>query len=154
MNKPLLDIRQTILINAPLDKVWTVLTEPEYVNQWLGCLRYEKSLDHVFYMQQDAAKREADDIEGATHCRVLTLEKPHKFVFSWYIPGTPETEVHIGLQASNGATQVTLTHIGWDQFDSEAIRAIRDGLEGGWKSFVLPQLKHVAEQGSDGQSIK
>lgn len=150
MSESLLDIRQTILIDAPHDKVWAVLTEPEYVRQWLGCLRYEKSLGHVFYMQQDAAKRAVDDIEGATHCRILILEKPHKFVFSWYLPGTPETAVHIDLQAKGDKTEVTLTHIGWDQFDSEAIRAIRDGLEGGWKSFVLPQLKQAAEQNGGG----
>ncbi len=145
MTEQLLDIKQSIVVDAPIAKVWKVLTEPVFVDQWLGCLRYQKSVGHVFYMQQDQQKRQAGNIDGATHCRILALDEPGRFVFSWYLPGTPETEVSINLRSLGDATEVTLVHAGWDQFDSEAIRAIRDGLEGGWKSFVLPQLKQTVE---------
>jgi len=140
-----LDIRQSIRIEAGVQRVWRFLTEPQYVAQWLGCMRYEKAIGHVFYMQQDGAKREADDIEGATHCEILSLDEPHRFSFSWYLPGTPKTQVFIELEAAGEATEVVLRHEGWDQFDAAAIQEIRDALAGGWKSFVLPQLKRVVE---------
>ena len=145
MNEDKLIIEHSISINATPDRVWVFLTEPEYVSQWLGCMRYEKALGHVFYMQQDASKRKVDDIQGATHCEILALEKPKKFSFSWYFPDTPATEVHILLKPVGKKTDVTLIHKGWDKFDAKVIRDIRDALEGGWKSFVLPGLKRVVE---------
>lgn len=142
-----LTIRHSITIDASPERIWPFLTEPEYVRQWLGCMRYEKAIGHVFYMQQDETRRANDDIEGATHCRILALDEPAHFAFSWYMPDTPETEVHIRLEQKNGTTEVTLTHTGWEQFDAGVIRHIRDALEGGWKSFVLPGLKQVVEGG-------
>jgi uncharacterized protein YndB with AHSA1/START domain len=145
MNDTPLDIEHSVDIDASPEKVWKFLTDPAWVPQWLGCMRYDKAVGHLFYMQQDAAKREADDIEGATRCRILALDEARCFAFSWYLPDTPETEVHIVLESAGGGTRVTLTHTGWDKFDIDMIRPIRDALEGGWKSFVLPNLKRVAE---------
>jgi len=138
-----LSIEHSVRIDAPPDRVWVFLTEPRFVAQWLGCMRYEKSVGHVFYMQQDADKRANDDIEGATHCEILALEEPDQFKFSWYLPGTPATEVEILLEAVEDQTEVTLKHTGWNQFDASAIRDIRDALAGGWKSFVLPGLRNL-----------
>lgn len=145
MTDEILTIEHSISIDAPPERVWVFLTEPQFVSKWLGCMRYEKSVGHVFYMQQDEAKRNNDDIDGATHCEILALEEPSLFSFSWYLPGTPSTEVRILLEAKNGGTEVTLVHDGWEQFDAKVIRDIRDALAGGWRSFVLPNLKQVVE---------
>ena len=141
------DISQAIEIAAPVERVWQVLTSEGLVEQWLGCLEYEAKVGHVFYMQQDAAKRAGGDVSGATHCELLALEAPRRMVFSWFYPGTPKTEVSISLETDGAGTRVVLVHCGWDQFDPAQIRAVRDALAGGWSSFVLPQLKAVAEAG-------
>ena len=138
-------IEQSITIQASPEKVWVYLTEAEHVVHWLGCMRYQKNVGHVFYMQQDAGRRANDDISGATHCEILALDEPNLFSFSWFLPGTPATTVNIHLEPSGETTRVTLVHDGWDQFDAEAIRQIRDALAGGWKSFVLPGLKALVE---------
>ena len=143
-----LTIEHCISILAPPERVWIFLTEPEYVSLWLGCMRYEKAVGHVFYMQQDEDKRRADDTEGATHCEILVLDEPIHFAFSWYLPGTPATTVHIRLEPVGEGTEVTLVHDGWDQFDIRMIKDIRDALAGGWKSFVLPNLKKTVENGA------
>lgn len=140
-------IEQSISIMAPPERVWVFLTEPEYVAEWLGCMRYEKTVGHVFFMQQDDEKRSRDDIDGATHCEVLALDEPTLFSFSWYFPDTPATEVHIHLKPVESGTEVRLVHSGWGQFDAKVIRDIRDALANGWKSFVLPSLKRVVESG-------
>jgi uncharacterized protein YndB with AHSA1/START domain len=143
---PLSDISQTIDIAAPIARVWTVLTGEGLVAEWLGCLGYRAQLGAVFHMQTDPAKRAAGDVTGATHCEVLALEAPHRFAFSWFLPGTPRTTVDITLAPQDGGTRVRLVHGGWDQFDAADIAAIRGALEGGWGGFVLPQLKRVAER--------
>jgi uncharacterized protein YndB with AHSA1/START domain len=146
MTEPLRSIVETIDIEATPESVWTYLVEPEHVSVWLGCLRYEKRVGHVFYMQSEAAKRREDDVSGATHCEVLELSEPSRFMFSWYVPDTPETTVTIDLAPRGaGGTRVTLEHAGWDRFEPDAILQIRNALEGGWRSYVLPGLKATVE---------
>ena len=139
------DIWQSIEIAAPPARVWEVLTAEGLVEQWLGCMGYRSEIGTIFYMQQDPARRAAGDTKGATHCEVLALEPPRRMLFSWYYPDMPKTEVQITLEAAGSGTRVALVHTGWDQYDGDQIKAIRDALAGGWGSYVLPQLKRVAE---------
>lgn len=70
-----------ITIAAPIDHVWHILTSPETVPGWLGCMNYQPTIGHTFYMQQDAGRRSAGNIAGATHCDVERLEPPDLFTF-------------------------------------------------------------------------
>lgn len=139
------DITHSLEIRAPADRVWKVMTRPGLVEQWLGCLGFKAELGHVFHMQPDPDRRAAGDLSGATHCEILRLDRPRELVFSWYFPDLPKTEVSLRLTELAEGTRVDFVHRGWDQFDENQIRAIRDALAGGWTSFVLPQLKRVAE---------
>lgn len=139
------DISHSIDIDAPVERVWTALTDQGLVEQWLGCMNYAPEIGRIFYMQQDRAKAAAGDTSGATHCELLRLDAPSEMLFSWYYPDMPKTEVAIRLVPIPTGTRAELVHSGWDQFDAAMIRSIRDALDGGWKSFVLPQLKRVAE---------
>lgn len=145
MNKKLPAIVAEILIDRRPDHVWAVMTSEASVANWLGCMRYEKRVGAVFYMQQDRDKAARDDISGATHCEILALEEPTLFKFSWFVPGFPATHVSVRLSAHGDGSRVVLEHDGWDQFEPDAIKAIRDMLDGGWRSFVLPNLKRAAE---------
>ena len=106
------DIEGAIEIAAPVERVWTVLTGEGLVEQWLGCLRFKPQVGHVFYMQQDNAKRMRGDISGAVHCAVETLEPPNRFVFSWYYPDMPKTRVTVTLEATSEGTRASLVHTG------------------------------------------
>jgi uncharacterized protein YndB with AHSA1/START domain len=139
------DIIASIDIDAPVERVWQVMTGEGLVEEWLGCLGYKAEIGRVFYMQQDGDKRARGDTGGATHCELLALEPPGHMLFSWYLPGTPTTEVEIRLTPVGEGTRAELRHSGWHRFDGDEIKAIRDMLAGGWSSFVLPQLKRVAE---------
>ena len=141
-----LDIEAEIVIEKPIRDVWEMMTGEETVPLWLGCLNYQAREGHVFYMQPDKVRREAGQTEGATHCQILEMRAPECFVFSWYLPGMPETTVSITLRQEGKRTRVIFAHTGWDQFNAADIRAIRDALAGGWTSFVLPQLKTEAER--------
>lgn len=144
----LADIEQGITIEAGIDRAWDVLTDPSHVAAWLGCLQYQAETGHLFYMQPDPAKRAAGDIDGATHCEILEITPPTRLAFSWFLPGTPRTTVTLTLEARDaGATQVTLAHTGWDQFEAGDVRAIHEQLIVGWRDFVLPGLARAAVGG-------
>ncbi len=141
------DIVASIDIGASVERVWQAMTGEGLVEQWLGCLGYRAEIGQVFYMQQDREKHARGDASGATHCELLALEPPRRMVFSWFLPGTPTTEVEILLVPVANGTRAELRHRGWHQFEGDQIKAIRDMLAGGWSSFVLPQLKRAAEGG-------
>lgn len=144
MAEALAPIVERIEIARPVDVVWRVLTAQ--TPTWLGCMRYQAEVGHVFFMQQDQAKAARDDVSGATQCEVLALDAPRLFKFSWFVPEAPATFVSFALEPIDDAhTRVTFTHEGWERFPAEQIKPIRDMLAGGWKSFVLPNLKRAAE---------
>ena len=141
------DITHSIDIEAPREVVWEVLTGADSVPQWLGCMQYTGVPGSTFYMQQDRAKYAAGDVSGATHCDIEEMNAPESLRFSWYMPGTPKTMVTVSLKAmGHDRTRATLTHTGWDLFPAEMVQGIRDMLDGGWKSYVLPNLKLAAEK--------
>lgn len=140
------EIVAEIEIAAPGQRVWAVLTTPALVAQWLGCIGFQPELGRTFYMQPDPGKRAAEDISGATHCELEELRMAERMRFSWFLPETPKTHVTIELtEPVPGITRVRLRHSGWDRFDEDEIRGLRDMLAGGWRSHVLPGLKRVAE---------
>ncbi|HEX8363818.1 MAG TPA: SRPBCC domain-containing protein [Allosphingosinicella sp.] len=141
------DISDSIEIDAGRERVWEVLTTASLVEEWLGCIGFKAEIGTTFYMQPDPGKRANRNIEGATHCELEELDEPFSMRFSWFMPGTPKTHVMIGLdETAPGRTRVALRHAGWDQFDPDDIRGVRDMLAGGWRSYVLPSLKRVAER--------
>ena len=142
-----LTIEHSVLVEAPVEEVWSILTGVDAVPRWLGCMHYEPVVGHVFYMQQSDEKRPARDLEGATRCDILSREAPTVFAFSWYLPDTPAPEVRIQLEQRDDGTRVTLVHDGWEQFDAFKIRSVRDSLAGGWRFFALPNLKRLVETG-------
>jgi len=143
---PLLPIIAEISIDAPIDHVWEIMTSDATVPGWLGCMDYRREVGATFFMQQDAALKARKDTSGATHCTIAVLEKPHKFNFSWFEPGTPETMVHISLFSEGpDKTFVRLMHDGWDQFPADVVQMFYDQLAGGWRGAVLPNLKLAAE---------
>ena len=148
MVEPLLPIIAEVVIAAPIDKVWDVLTGESTVPEWLGAMDYKAEVGTTFFMQQDPEKKAVRDTEGSTWCDVVLLEKPTRFSFSWYLPGTPETTVHITLSPEGDAsTFVRLMHDEWDDFEREAIEDFYDQLAGNWETEVLPRLKALAEGG-------
>ena len=143
---PLPDIIAETSIAAPIDHVWETLTSEATVPQWLGCIGYRREVGVTFYMQQDPARRAAGDPTGATHCTVVFLDRPSRFHFTWFVPGTPETTVEISLEPEGQGTLVRLCHKGWDQFPPDMVKPFHDQLKSGWSTGVLPGLKALAER--------
>lgn len=151
MTATLPDIDETLVLPVPLERAWQLLTSEQTVPRWLGCLDYQARVGHVFYMQPDPARRASGDVDGATHCEILALDAPRCFRFSWYLPGTPKTEVCLTLSADDAdRTTVAFKHSGWGQFHPEDMAQIHSALSGGWRSYVLPALAKLAGDAHSG----
>ena len=134
-------IRHSILINAPIDVVWRVMTTPEQVAVWVGAFGFQPQVGAQFEFHAPPQ----GDWDGITYSQVLALDPLQRLTFSWSVPNFPSTTVEFTLhRVSEAQTEVIVVHSGWDQFGDE-IKPIRDGLDMGWGGHVLPQLKTAAE---------
>lgn len=143
MNEPLQPIRHSIVIEAPLEKVWQALTDPEAVAVWIGAKGFEAKVGARFEFHTEPQ----GDWDGVTYSEMLKLEEGKRMLFTWAVPGVPPTQVEFALKdLGDGRCEVTLEHRGWDQFPPDEMRPVRDQLDRGWGGAVLPKLKRVAEE--------
>lgn len=143
----LLPIVAEIGVAAPIEHLWVAMTGEAGLPEWLGALNYRRVAGSTFHMQLDAARHAARDITGAARCDVLLLERPYRFNFSWYLPGTPYTLVAITLFAQGaGESHVHVIHGGWAQFEAAAVEARYARIDALWTERLLPRLKQAAER--------
>ncbi|GGU57780.1 activator of HSP90 ATPase [Streptomyces albospinus] len=108
-------IEREITIDAPVERVWAVLTEPEHVGSWFGQGKPTPvdlrpggimHLDHGQYGQFDTT--------------IVTVDPPHHFSYRWAsgYPGQVATEdnstlVEFTLTPEGGGTRLRVTETGF-----------------------------------------
>ena len=128
------DIRQTITMNAPVQKVWDAVATSEGIAAWFMPNTFEPVLGHEFTLTSPFE---------VSVCKVTELDPPNRLVFSW----GADWVITFELADVEGKTQFTLIHAGWkaDKVEHGMPHAmIRDRMNHGWEHDVLPRLvKHV-----------
>jgi uncharacterized protein YndB with AHSA1/START domain len=110
-------IEREILIAAPLEVVWAVVTEPEHIAGWFGDsaeIDLRSGGKAIFTWRE----------HGSVHGRVETVQRPHFFSFRW-IRGS-ETEVREGnstlvefsLSPEDGGTRLRVVESGFPKLDA------------------------------------
>ena len=109
-------IEREIDIDAPIDVVWTVITEPEHITGWFtdsAELDVRPGGEGRFGWEAKATNREM-----VVNLRVERLDPPHFFSFRWDYPdGDDPTEtnaplVEFSLEAQGGSTRLRLVESG------------------------------------------
>src|SRR3954452_5445095 len=105
-------IERDILIDAPVEIVWAVVTQPEHIGSWFS---ESAELD---LRPGGKALLHWDDY-GTVQGRVERVEPPHFFSFRWVVdPGTDLTEdnstlVEFRLSAEGDTTRLTVAESGF-----------------------------------------
>jgi uncharacterized protein YndB with AHSA1/START domain len=134
-------IERDVLIEAPVERVWELLTEAEHVGRWFGDAGAEIDLrpgGEILFRW-----REHGDARG----RVEVVERPHRFAWSWAPFGPrgegtePEapapgnsTLVEFTLAAESGGTRLSVVESGFAALDGDAetVAANLAGNTRGW----------------------
>lgn len=138
-SKTLPDIRRTVLIQTPIQKVWEQVSTSEGIAAWFMPNDFKAEAGHTFYLQSPF---------GPSPCQVTAVEKPHRISFHWDTDGWA---VSFLLKEAGGQTEFTLIHGGWKASDSIVPKAgqkaedIRRIMDQGWAG-ILEQLKKQLEQ--------
>jgi uncharacterized protein YndB with AHSA1/START domain len=111
-------VERRVWINAPRQRVWRAITEPEHLKQWYapGCPWEIPALqvgETIKFYNTDT------DVQLAT---IEVLETPHQFTLRWQLdPMSPELTLvnTFLLEAENGGTQVIASQAGYESLPDE-----------------------------------
>ena len=110
-------IEREILIDAPLEVVWAVVTEPEHVSRWFGDsadIDLRPGGKAIFTWRE----------HGTVHGRVETVRRPHFFSFRWIRGSETEpregnsTLVEFSLSPEDGRTRLRVVESGFPALDA------------------------------------
>jgi uncharacterized protein YndB with AHSA1/START domain len=139
-------IERETFIEAPVERVWALITEAEHVGTWFGDAGAEVDLQPGGQMSWSWEEH------GTALGRVEEVEPPHRFVYRWAPfkdPGGSEpvdgnsTRVEWTLTAENGGTRLRVAESGFESLDCSDKQRIANfaGNTEGWKI----ELGHLAE---------
>jgi len=132
------DIKQTVVYNAPIKKVWDVVSTSEGIGSWFMPNDFQPVVGHEFHLQTPF---------GPSPCKVLEVDEPNRISFTWDLDGWV---VSFNLKELGDKTEFTLIHGGWKSAEEilpkahEASGVVREKMNGGWVGIV-GKLKQVVE---------
>lgn len=141
-------IEQEILIDAPVEVVWKVVTEPAQITQWFSDvaeLDLRPGGDGVLTFEQ----------EGATvRLQVEAVEEPHRFAFWWEYPDGEQPQadnalhVEFTLAAHGDGTRLRVVETGFDRLDRPEPdqTAYAENHVKGWATHLSRLLDHATGQ--------
>ncbi|MEF2966814.1 SRPBCC domain-containing protein [Paenibacillus sp. M1] len=122
------DIRHTISLNAPIDKVWDAVATAEGLSAWFMPSDLQAVEGHRFHLQAGPF--------GESPCEVTLVDPPHKLAFKWGKDWTLTFE----LEEREGGTLFTLIHGGWTAEQvtefGEPHKIVRGRMDQGWAGLV------------------
>ncbi|MCM3785414.1 SRPBCC domain-containing protein [Neobacillus mesonae] len=128
MTQTLPDIQKTIVIDAPIEKVWGIVATADGIAAWFMPNDFEPVLGHEFHLQAGPW--------GKSLCKVTELDPPHRLRFEW----DKDWIITFELIEKDGQTEFTLTHGGWrvDEKTSfgEEHSVVRERMSGGWTGIL------------------
>ncbi|WP_274306927.1 SRPBCC family protein [Solibacillus daqui] len=130
MGKTLQDIKQTVVIEAQIQKVWEQVSTAEGIASWFMPNDFLAQVGHEFHFQSPF---------GPSPCKVIEIKPPNRLSFSWDVEGWFVTFI---LKELGEKTEFTLIHGGWKQSDeligkaNEKASVIHDRMSGGWINII------------------
>ncbi|MBD8007554.1 SRPBCC family protein [Bacillus norwichensis] len=123
-------IRKTIVLDAPIEKVWKAVSTSEGIAAWWMANTFEAVLGKDFVLHAGPY--------GDSPCKVTELEPLKRVSFDW------DKEWHLTFELrslEDEKTEFTLIHSGWS---AETLNVF-DTMNGGWEKIVKEKLpKYVA----------
>jgi uncharacterized protein YndB with AHSA1/START domain len=133
------DIKQTVIFEAPIKKVWNTVSTSEGIGSWFMPNDFKPEVGHEFHVQSPF---------GPSPCKVLEVDEPNKVTFSWDTDGWIVSFI---LKDLGEKTEFTLIHSGWKAPDmiipkaQEKSSVIRDRMDHGWVGIVNERLRKAVE---------
>lgn len=129
------DIRQTLVLHAPIQKVWDAVATSEGIAVWFMPNNFQPEMGYEFHLEAGPF--------GNSPCKVTVLDPPNRLSFNW----GKDWSLTFELTDLDSKTEFTLIHSGWNlstvtEF-GQPHEAVHDKMSGGWVGIVENLRKHV-----------
>jgi uncharacterized protein YndB with AHSA1/START domain len=140
-------IEREIVVAAPAQRLWEVLTRPEHIGRWF------EGMDVEVDLRPGGAMVLTSQEFGTFHAIVEQVEPPRRFSYRWARhPGTPvaqgtATLVEFTLTPEGNGTRVRVVESGFTSTDAVKVDQQRhaEANSQGWRQ-VLDSLRRYGEQ--------
>jgi len=130
-------IEKEILIEAPIDVVWRIVTEPDHITQWFASTA-------ELERRTGGEGRLAFEGGETYYLQVERFEPPHRFAYRWLHDGgakpRPDNSmlVEFTLLEEAGNTRLRVVESGFDQVDwtDEEKAKYAEGHTTGWELII------------------
>ncbi len=137
-NTALPEIRKTVVMNAPVEKVWKAVSTSEGIGAWWMPNTFKPELGCEFVLNAGPY--------GDSPCQVTELEPMTKVGFDW------DKDWHLTFELKNlgdNKTEFTLIHSGFEVEKSTPFgqphSIVRETMDGGWEKIVKEKLPSFVE---------
>ena len=144
-------IERSIVIAAPVERVWRALTDHEEFGAW-----FRVKLEEPFALGESS--RGQMTYPGYEHieweARVVAMDEPRLFAFAWHpyavdpdkdYSDEPPTRVELRLEPAGDGTKLTVVESGFDSIPAERRDEALRMNTGGWEQQVK-NVKAYAER--------
>jgi len=131
------EIRKTVVLNAPIEKVWKAVATSEGIAGWWMPNTFEPVIGKEFILHAGPY--------GDSPCKVTELDPPNRVGFDW----GKDWHLSFELKAVDGKTEFTLIHSGWDpnkvtEF-GQPHPVVQGFMNNGWTKIVEENLPAYVE---------
>lgn len=130
-------------INAPIEKVWSALTDKNEMKKWyfhIPDFELKEGTAFNFYEPGDEKKYHHQ-------CEILELVPDRRFKHTWSYPdfSDAKTIVTWELEPTGNATLVSVTHENLDSFSNLGKEFGKESFQEGWNEIVGKMLPEFLE---------
>jgi uncharacterized protein YndB with AHSA1/START domain len=131
-------------LNAPVDQVWTALTDLTEMRQWYFDLKEFKP--EIGFAFEFVVQHEGNNYHHI--CKVTEVILQKKIAYTWRYKGEPgDSLVTFELSPESNKTRLKVTHSGLETFPKTPAYA-RKNFEAGWTAIIGTELKQFVERSS------
>lgn len=129
------DIRKSLVLNAPIAKVWEAVATAEGIAAWFMPNNFEPIIGHEFTINAGPF--------GQSPCKVTELDPPNRLSFNW----GKDWALTFELEQQGDQTAFTLIHGGWNTDTAtefgEPHEVVRERMEQGWGGITQKLAGYV-----------
>lgn len=127
------EIRKTVVLNAPIEKVWKAVATSEGIAAWWMPNTFEPVEGCNFILQSGQF--------GDSPCKVTEIDPPNRVGIDW------GSDWHLTFELKHvegGKTEFSLIHSGWDAAKvtefGQSHSVIREVMNSGWENIIKEHL--------------
>lgn len=129
-------IESEIVIGAPIETVWDVITKPEHISKWFA----PTTIDRL-----QVGGKGVVTAHGENPLEIIKFDKPHTFSYQWTPPDSEGgvSVVEFTLSKDGAVTKLRVTE-STDRLDEKVRAGFAAGHNQGWSGFFAKLPAYVA----------